>query len=115
MRALIPNKWIRKARKDPSVLFMLHDGTAATRTIVWQAIHVFCQHTANTSMPAGIVYPGVVDPGVNVALPLIYLTYQGLIHLLSCLSVHPSGADARGAETILQIQVQGQPDFSITV
>ena len=66
-------------------------------------------------MPAGIYYPGLVDPGVGIALPLNYSSYQGLVHLLACITVHPSGATARGANTTLEITIQGQPNFSITV
>lgn len=111
----IPKKYISSKMEDLPVSFMLHGGNAATRTTLWQCIHVFGQHIATTPMPPNIAYPGLVDPGVNVALPICYASYQGFVNLLSCISVHPSGSPARGAETTLDITTQGQPTFSITV
>jgi hypothetical protein len=104
-----------KSKQDLALSFMLQGGNMETRKFIWQAIHFFCQDTAATNMPADILYPGLVDPGVNVALPFNFWTYQGLIHLLSCLTVHPSGVPARGAATTLEIIIQGQPNFSIVM
>lgn len=64
-------------------------------------------------MPAGIVYPGLNDPGVGIALPLNYASYQGLVHLVACLTMHASGANARGSAITLEITVAGQPTFSV--
>ncbi len=116
LSAIIPPRVIKGVNnKDPNVSFEFQGGTPASRTVVWQAIHVFCQHTTATPMPAGIAYPGVVDPGVGVALPLTYTSYQGIVHLIASLTHHPSGAHARGALTELQITITGQPLFSISI
>ena len=113
--SIVPEWLISNQADDQAVSFMLHGGNEDSRLAIWQSVHFFCQHTATTPMPAGIVYPGLIDPGVNVALPLTYSTFQGLIHFLACLSIHPSGAPARGAATTVDITVQGQPTFSVTV
>ena len=99
--------------QDPLVTFMFQGGTAAARLAAWQAALVFCNHTKSTPMPAGIVYPGLTDPGVGVALPLSYYTFEGLIQLTACLTMHASGATARGSATTLEITVAGQPTFSV--
>lgn len=99
--------------KDLSVSFMFRGGTADTRLFAWQAILVFCGHTAATPMPAGIFFPGLADPGPDTALPLNYASYQGLVHLLACLTRHDSGAGGRGGATALEITVAGQPMFNV--
>jgi hypothetical protein len=99
--------------KGLSVSFMFRGGTADTRLFAWQAILVFCGHTPATSIPAGIFYPGLADPGADMALPLSYASYQGLFHLLACLTRHASGAGGRGGATTLEITVAGQPMFGV--
>ena len=115
LSSTIPSWVIKGAGKDPNVSFEFIGGTAATRAFIWQAILVFCQHTSVTPMPAGILYPGIVDPGVGVALPLTYTSYQGIVHLIASLTHHPSGLPARGALTEVQISIAGQPQFNIVV
>ena len=111
--------WLQKKTasraQDPNATFLLRGGTPVTRVEAWQAVHVFCTHTATTPMPAGIVYPGLTDPGVGVVLPLTYASYQGIIHLVACLTMHACGANARGSATTLQITVAGQPTFSVAI
>lgn len=92
---------------------MFRGGTAVTRLFAWQAIHVFSGHTAATPMPAGIIYPGLTDPGPDTALPLNYASYQGLVHLLACLTSHASGAGGHGGATTLEITLAGQPMFQV--
>ncbi len=99
--------------EDPSVTFKFQGGTAATRFAAWQAVLIFCNHTKSTPMPAGTMYPGLTDPGVGVALPLTYNTFEGLIHLAACLTMHASGETARGSAITLEITVAGQSTFSI--
>ncbi len=106
-------KQIASRAQDPNVTFLFNGGTPVTRVEAWQAVLQFCNHTATTPMPACIVYPGLNDPGVGVALPSNYASYQGLIHLVACLTTHASGANARGSAITLQITVAGQPTFSV--
>lgn len=64
-------------------------------------------------MPADIVYPGLVDPDADTDLPLVYHSYEGLIHLLACLTRHASGVGGRGGATTLEITAEGQPMFAV--
>ncbi len=77
-------------------------------------MHLFATHATTTVMPTHVAYPGLVDPGVGVVLPIVYASLQGLIHLVCALALHQSGTTARGSNTNLEIVVEGQPTFSVT-
>ena len=114
LNGVIPSWVIKGGSKNLHVSFEFQGGTPATRVVAWQAIHVFSTHKAATPMPAGIAYPGVLDPGVGVALPLVCNSCEGIIHLLASLTCHPSGMQARGAQTELLVTIAEQPVFSIS-
>lgn len=110
----IPEWLMFDEEANPNVSFQMNQGSPASRTHVFKAIHVFAQHTASTPMPATVDYPGIGDPGVNVALPMCYHSLIGVIHLLACLTEHPSGLAAReGPAAELAVTVQGHDMFRV--
>lgn len=110
----LPQWLLTDPSADPLITFTFSGGTPATRMHAWRAAWMFSTHSKAHVMPEQVTVAGDPgDPGQGVGLPVVYRDYSALLHLLACLTDHPSGKGARGSGTALSIAFDEHPAVSI--